>query len=449
MAMWGYGIGGFGRSFANTYLAAEESRRRDEENKRLEEMWKQRQEDRAKRESYSAEVTAAMAAEGKPVVKGYTAEGMTGGLDQEGFTPVKGIKTREEVDRNIMQSASRYGQDPLQALQLQSARGGLRKQVREEKQADFQAAALRLGRQAALIGSANGPSMESWLDEATKLATDIPDGRTFGYEIDQQTGQPVITMIKDGKVMRKPADVKSIVDQLIMYSDPKSYQAGRANELKADELGIKREELGIKRKHEDTLEKYYGKLGGYYESRSKYWETAGGAKDTPEQKKARIYLSGLNRQEEALIKSMDKIDSTDPDAQKKIARIHNQINRIRKQQFTLLTDAKILPPDSSFISFAGLNDPIKEAREIMAAATNEQEAMNLIEGFDDLYGDAPEAAQARQALQVWFEQTFWQNKPQPLPWAGGLKVPPMYQPPMNQGLQGTGAPPRFRGAGGM
>ena len=272
------------------------------------------------------------------------------------------------------------------------------------------------------------------------------DGKAFGIDQDPNGGFKAV-MVSDGRVRSVPIQSRQQLEQMLMsYASPQAYRQSR-------ELGLKEREVGAKEKTAGATEQWrrdqqpvlqaqadmYRQHAGLYQQMGDYYSRggpgSGGGLRIPEADK--IVLTSLQQQEKALNDQLAKIDPSFPESAGQGRAIQQQLVDVRGRLFDMLQRNGAIPAGTTRTQFLGLPDPLESARSIMAGAgNNEMRFRQMVEAFEKTYGDAPEAAQARNALDVFMQQQFYgrvrpQNQNAGLvrqfaqPFSGGHMTPEM------------------------
>lgn len=322
--------------------------------------------------------------------------------------PEQGLKLRQMAK-----------QGELQDVQLQSAQLGLKGQQRQDKYAQNEDAWLEFQRD-----HANLPDEEYFPAAARFASTKIGDGKTFGVTFDPNEGwRAAVTDTGTGQVTFRGIPDRQKFDMALQrYLSPQMLQHGQKLDQeerklgqKDRELGQKDRELGINAGLRGAQQDYYRSGADENRARARYWDR-GGASGTglrlPEADK--IMLTGLERQEQSLGTALTKLDPLDPASGQQLQGISRQLMDVRKRRYDLLKKNKALPEGVTKTAFLGLPDPLQVAELNMTQFQGDElKFRQSLEAFDDMYGDAPEAAEARNAMQVFLQQQFYSRvKPQ-------------------------------------
>jgi hypothetical protein len=94
---------------------------------------------------------------------------------------------------------------------------------------------------------------------------------------------------------------------------------------------------------------------------------------------------------------------------------------VRSAKFDQMKRLKVLPDGVTKTQFLGLPDPLQMARQAMSTAQGEQDFRASMDQFQSIYGDAPEAAQAWNAMQVFMNNQYYSRVKPQTPQRGLLK----------------------------
>ena len=244
--------------------------------------------------------------------------------------------------------------------------------------------------------------------EAAKFASNFgDDGKSFAIDFDANAGYSAM-LIEDGQVIgRKPIGSWQEVEQELMsYASPQMHQ-------RAQEMGVKNRQLAQGDRKLGQMDQRLGILSRQVEQQGQLMKDQGAAyRALAEQREAtglnkmpeadKIFLQGIERQKQNLQTLIAK--NEDP---AQAPALQKEFRRLLSQEYDLLSKHKLLPAGATKTAYLGLPDPLQVASAAMTGARNEQEFRQSMEQFDLLYGDAPEASEARNAMQVFMQNQFY------------------------------------------
>lgn len=220
---------GFAAGFQSGYgLIESRERRKDAEEER-----NFKREERQRERDIRADAGDTLGAIGQERPTGYRmAPGATGNLDEGGayeavMAPYGARQAYEDYARKIASKDPRMAvqyrgfadQEEARGLQLKGAK-------RTDKHADREDAVLEFQRK-----YANLPDDQYARKVAQFASQHVPDGYTFGVEIDPNEGMIGVQVAPDGSVARKPIPSRQALDQqLMMYASPAMYRQTRTEQ---------------------------------------------------------------------------------------------------------------------------------------------------------------------------------------------------------------------------
>jgi hypothetical protein len=290
---------------------------------------------------------------------------------------------------------------------------------------------------------------DQYYREVARFATRYGnDGKSFGVEFDHNAGYK-LTMVNDGAVRSVPVQNRQQVERLLMsYASPKMRQQSEELGLKERQVGAAETQARAAETNAASMEAWRRNQAGLVNAQSKAWLALANQRETtgakmPEGEK--ILLQSRERQQQALLTMLGKAETPEQGAQ-----IQQQLMALQRDEYDHLKKLKLLPDGVTKTQYLRLPDPLQVARQAMSSARTEQEFRASMEQFEQLYGDAPEAAQAFNAMQVFLQNQFY-NKVRPQTQSPGLRVDGTRSPlvPAGQYYPGQGsfaaglvAPPR-------
>ena len=439
----GYGnaLGGLAGGFAQGYNMAQDNKRRNADDLRRQEEHNYLRQQRDLEKQIREGTGQYIATEGQEVTTDYTmAPGATGNLDSgDVYTPTRKKQTQEGAWQGAARHAARLGADPTRVAQIETTGLQLSNARREEgyKQDEQDVNDF--------LAKNQGLSDPEFYRAAAKFATRWGnDGKAFGVDQDGQ-GRFHLVMTADGGVKRAPITNRGYVERLLLsYASP----AGRQ---RAEQLGLEERKVGAQERTAAATEQWrsdqrpvleaqakahnahagvYGAMEAYYRAGGPTQGRGGGNFERlPEGEK--ILLQSRERQQQAILAQLGKVE---PDQQ---GPLMQQMQQLRREEYDHLKKLKLLPDGVSKTQYLGLPDPMQLARQAMSGARGEQEFRASMEQFEALYGDAPEAAQAFNAMQVFMNQMYYNKvRPQTQP---GLMPTSTPRLPVGQYYRGQGS----------
>ena len=310
------------------------------------------------------------------------------------------------------QDLSRLGAqyNPEKAMQARATGLQVKQAKRTDQQNSLADTYMQLQRRLA-----TGEDPMSVFREASQAYAQINDGKQVTMSEDA-SGTPMIALtdVTNGKTSLVPfsaESVNAVVRNLYALSSPQAFQQAHERGLADRKAGQTDRQLGLLERRIDQQGELMEAQGEAYRALAGQREQTGSIK-MPEGD--RIFLTRLGQNEQALMANLSKLDPLDPSAQQTRTSINQQLLRVKKAQYDMLMKHKVLPEGTSRTAFLGLPDPLMVARANMTqfAQSEEQFRMSL-DAFDEMYGDAPEASQARNALAVFMQNQFYSRvKPQ-------------------------------------
>jgi hypothetical protein len=293
---------------------------------------------------------------------------------------------------------------------------------RNERQNNLAETYLQLQRR---LATGDHP-MNVFLD-ASRAYGQVNDGKQISLSEDA-AGIPMIALtdVAQGRtrmVQFSPENVQAVVRNLYALSSPQAYQQER-------EMGLKEQTVGVAQQNADSTRITANATAGYRDdqrrlidgqlgllgAQQKYW---GGRQTDPQMRipeADRIVLTGLERQEQLLTKAVAEAETPQLGAQ-----ANAELRRVRSAKFDQMKRLKVLPDGVTKTQFLGLPDPLQMARQAMSTAQGEQDFRASMDQFQSIYGDAPEAAQAWNAMQVFMNNQYYSRVKPQTPQRGLLK----------------------------
>lgn len=327
------------------------------------------------------------------------------------------LYTEEDAYGDFAKNAARY--DPQAAMQA-------RTQGLQQKAAKLNIQGLERGERyarneedtMALLRRIQALPDDQYYREVAKFATRYGnDGKSFGVDFDQNDGYK-LTMVSDGMVRSMPVQDRKQVERMLMsYASPKFHQ-------QSEEAGLKDRQVGAAERTAAATEGYRRDQGPLLAAQADAERARAGAyralasqRDRTAEEKMpegdRILLMSRERQQQVLMQALGKAEPGQDGP------IRAQLMRLQREEYDHLKKLKLIPPGVSKTQYLGLPDPLQVARDAMAGAQTEQQMLASLDQFDQLYGDAPEAGYARNAMQVFLQQNFYNRvRPQNAPGSG-------------------------------
>lgn len=297
---------------------------------------------------------------------------------------------------------------------------------RNERQANLSESFLQLQRRLA-----GGDDPMNVFREASRLYGQVNDGKQVSLAEDN-AGNPMISLtdLTSGRsrmVQFSPENVQAVVRNLYALSSPQAYQQEQERGLKERTVGVAEQNAqstartaaateGWRRDQAPVLEAQAGAYrahAGLYNSQAEYFRNRPTDPQMRIPEADRIVLTSLERQEQVLTKAVAEAETPQLAAQ-----AGAELRRVRGAKFDQMKRLKVLPDGITKTQFLGLPPPLEMAKQAMSTAQSEQDFRASMDQFESIYGDAPEAAQAWNAMQVFMQRKFYdrvrpQNTGQP------------------------------------
>lgn len=411
------GLGHFAGGFAKGYGMAEEIGLRRDRNRREEEDFRYRQEERDREKRINEATGLELGLIGKQVTTDYTIQpGATGNLDEGGaWTPQTQMRTPEQAYERAGLAMAKAGAKPERVAQFQATGLQMQNAARENRYGMYAEKALEFRRRIAA-----GEDPAAVYREAAGLYNQVQDGKSAG--LTEDGSELILFDVGTGVAKKVPASPETFakaIDAFHALSSPKAMEKEQDQALKGRQVAAAEQTAATAAAaqkataaHQERQDAY---MAQFRRDMAAHWQRQDGASGAKLAEQDKIYLTGLTRQETALEQLLGKAEG--PQA----TQVQRELMKVRSQQWDHYKKLKLLPEHVTKTQFLGLPDPLSVAKLNMTRfARDEQGFRQAVEAFDAQYGDAPEAADARNAMQVFVNQQFSRVRPQELP--PGLKT---------------------------
>lgn len=318
-----------------------------------------------------------------------------------------------DAAQDYLKQSAPYDNNPLQT---RAAAQGLSRGRRQEGYEEAEDKWFKFQQQHHMLPD------QDYFRAAAKFATQsIPDGKSFGVTFDANAGFQATMVDPEGNATSRPIQSRQQFDSMLQrYLSPNMMKHADTMGLKGREVDQKDREIALKERDIASQEGLRGSMGRAYDALAGQREQTS-ANKMPEAD--RVYFTRLGQNEQAAMLEMSKLDPMDPNAAQARKGINSRLLRIKKEQYDVLRRNNALPASMTKTAFLGLEDPLAVARFNMATfAGDEQKFRASMDAFDEMYGDAPEASEARNALAVFMQQQFYSRVPTQNTLLGGGEV---------------------------
>jgi hypothetical protein len=316
--------------------------------------------------------------------------------------------TEEDAYGDLSKLGAKYEPEKAMAartagLQLKTTKKQLAGLERQERYATQEEDVM------SFLRNMQGAPDDHFYREASKFASRYGgDGKSFGVDFDANAGYSAVMIdTNSGEVFRQPINSRQEVErQLMSYASPQAMRAEQGLKQKDREFAQNERKLGQTDRQIGLLQQRVDQQGKLMESQGRAYDALAGQREQtglsklPEADK--IYLKSLEDQKKNLQTLIAKAE--DP-TQAAALQVH--FRKLLSSEYDMLKKHSLIPQGQTKTAYLGLPDPIQVASSAMQGARSEQEFRTSMEQFDQLYGDAPEAAEARNAMQVFMQNQFY------------------------------------------
>lgn len=437
------GLGYFAGGFAKGYGMAEEIGLRRDRNRREEEDFRYRQEERDREKRINEATGLELGLIGKQVTTDYTIQpGATGNLDEGGaWTPQTQMRTPEQAYERAGLAMAKAGAKPERVAQFQATGLQMQNAARENRYGMYAEKALEFRRRIAA-----GEDPAAVYREAAGLYNQVQDGKSAG--LTEDGSELILFDVGTGVAKKVPASPETFakaIDAFHALSSPKAMEKEQDHVLKGRQVAAQESQAATAAAAQLSTADYQRSqaesLAQMRRDMAAHWQRQDGANGPKLAEQDKIYLTGLTRQENTLEQLLAKADVSTPEGQAQVLQIKGELSRVRNLQWDHYKKLKMLPDHVTKTQFLGLPDPKLIAKTSMTKfAKNEKGFRDALAAFDATYGDAPEASEARNEMEAFLQQNFSRVQPQN-DVKGILNSGPAYQggQMVGAGLRATGS----------